>query len=184
MLYEYITAATTTTTTTTTSSSSSSRRTFLAREIILFSYSLHYINRSNSRDSPEDTNTNSNPQSTHPPTHTSHPAQASQHNTMFRQASRTFSTNARMPSIYFMQTPRRIVMRWIPPTVAVVAVGYGLNVYREGMVQRRLARTAAAEKQAIEDRKRATMLMDAYGDRSSLEALEKAMEVYESQNQT
>ncbi|TQN64596.1 hypothetical protein CSHISOI_10835 [Colletotrichum shisoi] len=129
-----------------------------------------------------------------------------------------------MPSSYFMQTPRRIVMRWyvlnlraelrtpfapprsglppstpvarpsphpasriprpgIPPTVAVVAVGYGLNVYREGMVQRRLARTAAAEKQAIEDRKRATMLMDAYGDRSSLEALEKAMEVYESQNQ-
>ncbi|GKT54481.1 hypothetical protein ColTof4_13726 [Colletotrichum tofieldiae] len=102
---------------------------------------------------------------------------------MFRQASRNFSTNARMPPSYFLQTPRRLAMRWIPPTVAVVAVGYGLNTYREGMVQRRLANAAAAEKQAIEDRKRAALLMDAYGDRSSLEALEKAMQVYESQNQ-
>ncbi|KAJ0329404.1 hypothetical protein COL5a_003960 [Colletotrichum fioriniae] len=73
-------------------------------------------------------------------------------------------------------------MRWIPPTVAVAAVGYGLNAYREGMVERRQAKNAAAEKQAIEDRKRAAKLMDAYGDRSSLEELEKAMAVYESQN--
>ncbi|KAK2046125.1 hypothetical protein LZ31DRAFT_540717 [Colletotrichum somersetense] len=100
---------------------------------------------------------------------------------MFRQ--RNFSTNVRMPSSYLPQTPRRLAMRWIPPTVAVVAVGYGLNTYREGMVQRRLASVAAAEKQAVEDRKRAATLMDAYGDRSSLEALEKAVQVYESQNQ-
>ncbi|KAK2052362.1 hypothetical protein LY76DRAFT_526831 [Colletotrichum caudatum] len=88
-----------------------------------------------------------------------------------------------MPSSYLPQTPRRLAMRWIPPTVAAVAVGYGLNTYREGMVQRRLASAAAAEKQAVEDRKRAAVLMDAYGDRSSLEALEKAVQVYESQNQ-
>lgn len=50
------------------------------------------------------------------------------------------------------------------------------------MVERRQAKNAAAEKQAIEDRKRAAKLMDAYGDRSSLEELEKAMAVYESQN--
>ncbi|KAG7049836.1 hypothetical protein CCUS01_03944 [Colletotrichum cuscutae] len=101
---------------------------------------------------------------------------------MFRQASRNFTTNARMPPSYFLQTPRRLAMRWIPPTVAVVAVGYGLNAYREGMVERRRAKNAAAEKQAIEDRMRAAKLMDAYGDRSSLEELEKAMAVYESQN--
>ncbi|OLN88182.1 hypothetical protein CCHL11_00116 [Colletotrichum chlorophyti] len=102
---------------------------------------------------------------------------------MFRQASRAFSTNAGAPPSYFLQTPRRLAMRWIPSTVAVVAVGYGLNAYRESMVQRRLAMAAEAEKQAIEDRKRAAKLLDAYGDRSSLEELEKAMQVYESQNQ-
>ncbi|WYZ35254.1 hypothetical protein EsH8_I_001530 [Colletotrichum jinshuiense] len=101
---------------------------------------------------------------------------------MFRQASRNFSTNARMPPSYILQTPRRLAMRWLPPTAAVVAVGYGLNAYRESMVQRRLA-SAEAEKRAIEDRKRQASLMDAYGDRSSLEALEKAMQVYEAQNQ-
>ncbi|KXH66822.1 hypothetical protein CSAL01_04792 [Colletotrichum salicis] len=101
---------------------------------------------------------------------------------MFRQASRNFTINARMPPSYFLQTPRRLAMRWVPPTVAVVAVGYGLNAYREGMVERRQAKNAAAEKQVIEDRKRAAKLMDAYGDRSSLEELEKAMAVYESQN--
>ncbi|KAK2016702.1 hypothetical protein LZ32DRAFT_601101 [Colletotrichum eremochloae] len=31
---------------------------------------------------------------------------------MFRQASRNFSTNVRMPSSYFLQTPRRLAMRW------------------------------------------------------------------------
>ncbi|KAJ0383161.1 hypothetical protein COL922a_011053 [Colletotrichum nupharicola] len=102
---------------------------------------------------------------------------------MFRQASRAFSTNARVPPSYFHQTPRRLAMRWIPPTVAVVAVGYGLNTYRQAMVQRRIAMAEQAERQAVEDRKRAAKLMDAYGDRSSLEELEKAMQVYEAQNQ-
>ncbi|KAF6814043.1 hypothetical protein CMUS01_08076 [Colletotrichum musicola] len=101
---------------------------------------------------------------------------------MFKQASRSFSTNARLPPSYFLQTPRRLAMRWIPPTVAVVAVGYGLNTYRQSMVQRRIA-VAEAERQAVEERKRAAKLLDAYGDRSSLEELEKAMQVYEAQNQ-
>ncbi|KAL0935902.1 uncharacterized protein CTRU02_208117 [Colletotrichum truncatum] len=103
--------------------------------------------------------------------------------TMFKQTSRAFSTNARIHPSYFLQTPRRIAMRWIPPTVAVVAVGYGLNSYRQNMVQRRLAMAEEAEKRAVEDRKRAAKLLDAYGDRSSLEELEKAMQVYEAQNQ-
>lgn len=51
------------------------------------------------------------------------------------------------------------------------------------MVQRRIAMAEQAERQAVEDRKRAAKLMDAYGDRSSLEELEKAMQVYEAQNQ-
>lgn len=50
------------------------------------------------------------------------------------------------------------------------------------MVQRRIA-SVEAERQAIEERKRAAKLLDAYGDRSSLEELEKAMQVYEAQNQ-
>ncbi|TDZ20948.1 hypothetical protein C8034_v011702 [Colletotrichum sidae] len=97
---------------------------------------------------------------------------------MFRQATRSFSTNARAPPSFFLQTPRRIAMRWIPPTLAVVAVGYGLNTYRQTMVQRR-AEAAARE---LEERKRSLKLLDAYGDRSSLEELEKAMAAYESQN--
>uniref|UniRef100_L2G413 Uncharacterized protein n=1 Tax=Colletotrichum fructicola (strain Nara gc5) TaxID=1213859 RepID=L2G413_COLFN len=50
-------------------------------------------------------------------------------------------------------------------------------------LQRRIAMAEQAERQAVEDRKRAAKLMDAYGDRSSLEELEKAMQVYEAQNQ-
>jgi hypothetical protein len=61
---------------------------------------------------------------------------------------------------------------------AVSAAGYGAKVFIENAAQRRKARL-----QALDDedalRRRNELLLDEYGDRSDLSALEKAVEFYE-----
>lgn len=59
-----------------------------------------------------------------------------------------------------------------------------MSAYRQAQTERTLA---AAEREASAERRRrqaAAVLDDAYGDRSSLEGLERAMRVYEAQQQS
>lgn len=65
-----------------------------------------------------------------------------------------------------------------------MAAGYAANSYREAIVSRRIAAAEESERRAHESRELAAKLMDAYGDGESLDALEKAVAVYESQNRT
>jgi len=69
----------------------------------------------------------------------------------------------------------------IPPLAGLVAVGYGVATYREAQIEKHLARSAAAEQTELEQRRKNQALADAYGDRTNLEELERAMRVYEAQ---
>ncbi|KAH7347636.1 hypothetical protein B0T11DRAFT_143276 [Plectosphaerella cucumerina] len=99
--------------------------------------------------------------------------------TSTRSASRPFATSAKVhPNILpFLQT-RRSAARWLPPIVGVAAAAYAANTYRESAA---LRREAEMERQAHERRRMQTELMEAYGDGESLDALERAVAVYESQ---
>jgi hypothetical protein len=58
-------------------------------------------------------------------------------------------------------------------------LGYATNSYRATLQRRHLSAAIEAEAQAAEMERRNRLLMDAYGDRSSMAELEKAVEVYE-----
>lgn len=62
-----------------------------------------------------------------------------------------------------------------------VLAGYGISNYRQNQIEKYSARSAEFERQELERRRRNAMLMDAYGDKTSLEDLEKAMAAYEAQ---
>ncbi|KAJ4289405.1 hypothetical protein N0V88_006885 [Collariella sp. IMI 366227] len=78
------------------------------------------------------------------------------------------------------QTKRGKNLKWIPPLAAVVTAGYAVATYRSAQLEARLAE----EQQADAARRRRDALMaDAYGDRGSLEELERAMRVYNEARQ-
>lgn len=62
-----------------------------------------------------------------------------------------------------------------------VIAGYGVSAYRRNQIETYLSRTSEFEKQDMDRRRKSTVLMDAYGDKSSLEDIERAMAIYESQ---
>ncbi|KAK4109071.1 hypothetical protein N656DRAFT_771246 [Canariomyces notabilis] len=100
--------------------------------------------------------------------------------------SRPLSTSARVHPSYlpYLHNASRNGMKsikWVPPLVAVVGAGYGIASYREAQGSQRLA---AAEQAEAERRRRNAALADAYGDRSSLEELERAIKVYEAQQRS
>lgn len=64
-------------------------------------------------------------------------------------------------------------------TLAVAAVGYVVKLYFDQTSTRRTAQILAAEHDAAQLQRRNNALLDVYGDRSSLEELEKAVEFYE-----
>ncbi|PSR82380.1 hypothetical protein BD289DRAFT_483896 [Coniella lustricola] len=74
-------------------------------------------------------------------------------------------------------------IKWVPTMFALVSIGYGISTYRRGQLERYSARTAELERQEAERRRANALLMDAYGDGSSLEGVEKAMALYEAQQQ-
>ncbi|KAK3389790.1 hypothetical protein B0H63DRAFT_519023 [Podospora didyma] len=100
-------------------------------------------------------------------------------------AKRLLSTSARVHPSYlpYLHNVSRgpQTMKWVPPLVALVGVGYGVAAYREGQIEKHLAKTSAAEQAEAERRRKNMILADAYGDRGSLEELEHAMRVYEAQ---
>lgn len=62
--------------------------------------------------------------------------------------------------------------------LGLAAAGYGARLYFETMTEQRAA-TEAKEREDAERRRRNAMLLDVYGDRESLEELEKAVQFYE-----
>lgn len=67
----------------------------------------------------------------------------------------------------------------VKPVAAVVAVGYGAKLSLEMVATRRIAQMEATERENAAYRERNEALMNMYGDRSSLEELEKAVQFYE-----
>ncbi|KAK4044132.1 hypothetical protein C8A01DRAFT_31734 [Parachaetomium inaequale] len=77
-------------------------------------------------------------------------------------------------------------LKWLPPLAAVVTAGYAVTSYRDAQAQSQLAASSspsAEQAEAAERRRqqREAAMADAYGDRDSLEALERAVAVYEAQ---
>ncbi|KAB5572763.1 hypothetical protein GE09DRAFT_1217305 [Coniochaeta sp. 2T2.1] len=97
-----------------------------------------------------------------------------------------FSTSARvhpsyLPNYIHTASKSAKAAKWIPPALAVAAVGYGVSAYRQ---QAQLDQIPAASEVAERRRRQAALVLDdAYGDRTSLEGLERAMRVYEAQQQ-
>ncbi|KAF4467434.1 hypothetical protein FALBO_5687 [Fusarium albosuccineum] len=101
---------------------------------------------------------------------------------MMRAPRQSFSTAARIhPNIVpHLQPKRRMPFgRWVKPVAAVAVVGYGAKTYLEMAQTRRIAQIEAMERENAAFRERNETLMNMYGDRSSLNELEKAIEFYE-----
>lgn len=62
-----------------------------------------------------------------------------------------------------------------------LAIGYGISVYRQSQIERYFARTDESQRLDRERRRRTALLLDAYGDKTSLEDIQHAMMIYESQ---
>ncbi|EGO59291.1 hypothetical protein NEUTE1DRAFT_116469 [Neurospora tetrasperma FGSC 2508] len=100
-----------------------------------------------------------------------------------QQPARLLTTSARvypssLPHLYQASHKSSKGLKWLPPLVGIAAIGYGISTYREAQMQRRVA---AMEQAELERQRRANMLADAYGDRGSLEELERAVRAYEAQ---
>lgn len=78
-----------------------------------------------------------------------------------------------------MRTDRSSSFR-VPPVAAALIVGYGVKTYIEASHDRHLAHLQAMERESAAMKQRNEKLQDVYGDRSSLDELEKAIEFYES----
>ncbi|OAA53048.1 hypothetical protein ISF_09111 [Cordyceps fumosorosea ARSEF 2679] len=67
-----------------------------------------------------------------------------------------------------------------PTIVGLSIVGYGAKVYIDSVREKRERMLEAQYQEDRERQRRNDMLMDVYGDRESLEGLEKAIQFYES----
>ena len=68
--------------------------------------------------------------------------------------------------------------RWVISIAALSAAGYGAMIAFDQATERRRAHLQALEDQAALQRQN-ELLLDEYGDRSDLSALEKAVQFYE-----
>lgn len=62
-----------------------------------------------------------------------------------------------------------------------VFAGYGVSTYRRNQIEKYISRNSELERQELHLRRRNAMLMDAYGEKSSLADIERAMALYETQ---
>ncbi|KAJ2902656.1 hypothetical protein MKZ38_000241 [Zalerion maritima] len=80
----------------------------------------------------------------------------------------------------YLHASKGLSRRWIAPTFVLAAVGLGITFLRTTR-REQVDRMVAARQQESEHLKlRTKLLQDAYGDRTSLDELEKAIEVYET----
>lgn len=96
------------------------------------------------------------------------------------RAPRGFSTSARVHPSFLPHLRRsgRMPFRWLKPLAALSVAGFAAKTYVDGDGAHAASRQQA-ERDDAELRRRNDALMDVYGDRSSLDALEKAVEYYE-----
>lgn len=69
----------------------------------------------------------------------------------------------------------------IPPVLAVACVSYGVSRYHQMNQESQSEAQSAAAEEERRQRQRNEQLLDAYGDRESLESLEEAIRVHEAQ---
>ncbi|KAF5623900.1 hypothetical protein F52700_9916 [Fusarium sp. NRRL 52700] len=101
---------------------------------------------------------------------------------MMRVPRQSFSTAARIhPNIvpHLRPQKRMSLGKLVKPVAAVVAIGYGAKLSLEMAQRRRIAQMEAMERENAAYRERNEALMNMYGDRSSLDELEKAVQYYE-----
>jgi hypothetical protein len=81
------------------------------------------------------------------------------------------------PHFHVSQLPPILTVFRIPPALALAyGASYAVSTYQE------MNRASAAAESQAEMRRRQMLLDDAYGDRTSLEGLERAMRLYEAQS--
>lgn len=78
-------------------------------------------------------------------------------------------------------SPLTIIFSRVPTILAVGSIGLGVSAYRSIQAEMFSTQSAEMERLEIERRRRDAVLMDSYGGKSSLEDLEKAVALYESQ---
>ncbi|KAM0252985.1 hypothetical protein ACHAP5_000848 [Fusarium lateritium] len=101
---------------------------------------------------------------------------------MMRVSRQAFSTASRIhPNIVPHLHPQKRMSfgKVVKPIAAVVAVGYGAKLSLDMVTKRRIAQMEATERENAAYRERNEALMNMYGDRSSLDELEKAIQYYE-----
>ena len=102
-----------------------------------------------------------------------------------QQSSRRFATSSRVfpPYLPYLQAPKAPkAAKLIPPAIALAGIGYGVSLYRQSQTSEKTSgRPSGGAEAEAERRRRNEELMSAYGDRDSLESLEEAVRVYESQ---
>jgi hypothetical protein len=92
---------------------------------------------------------------------------------------RPFSTATQVHPGYLpaLHKSRRVEKKLAVAAITAAGIGYGMSKYRQHQDGQRLAQ----ELSEAATRKRSETMMDAYGDRGSLEALEAAVRMYEAQ---
>ncbi|AEO60948.1 hypothetical protein MYCTH_60397 [Thermothelomyces thermophilus ATCC 42464] len=119
-----------------------------------------------------------------------------------QQPSRLLSTSARvhppyLPYLHNASRTRAKSLKWLPPLAAAVVVtaGYAVSTYRGEIAGQATSSSSSSstsaehhtsalspeQAEAEQLRRREAAMADAYGDRSSLEELERAVAVYEAQ---
>ncbi|KAG5929265.1 hypothetical protein E4U42_006462 [Claviceps africana] len=95
--------------------------------------------------------------------------------------SRPFSTSGKVhqSSLSQLRHSRRAPLRWLRVSVLLCTSAAVLNLCVKRLYERRSMRAISAERDLAETQHRNNALLDAYGDRSSLEELETAKQVYE-----
>ncbi|KAG5915246.1 hypothetical protein E4U61_004800 [Claviceps capensis] len=101
-----------------------------------------------------------------------------------RHCMRSFSTSRKINPSFLSQLrqSRHGPLRWLRVSVLLCTSAAVVNICAKKFWDRRSLKNVTAEKDLAETQLRNNALLDAYGDRSSLEELEKARQWYEKRN--
>ncbi|KAG5956694.1 hypothetical protein E4U58_006445 [Claviceps cyperi] len=101
-----------------------------------------------------------------------------------RHCVRSFSTSRKINPSFLSQLrqSRHGPLRWLRVSVLLCTSAAVVNICAKKFWDRQSLKNVTAEKDRVEKRLRNNALLDAYGDRSSLEELEKATQWYEKRD--
>lgn len=97
---------------------------------------------------------------------------------------RVFSSSAKVHPSFLphLRQSRRAPFRWLRAALLLSTSAVLVSFYVDSVRARESMDITAAERSFAESQHRNNALLDAYGDRSSLEELEKAIQFYEQKN--